>query len=194
MSRVFLTARGCPIADVKHWWSPSRPPRLKHWDTCTCWLRHSHPLLLPSPAFLVSHAGRLFSLQPFLRSANCPSQRFNRSQNLVIMTIIVRDQSNDIVPWLRAWFGVGFRGHYVPCAVSPLPSCNSTRMTNRISSVTSIWDSKKECIIQPQLNLKKILPVLLLFFPPSVVVVDKMRERAGFKFFGKRRMWDVAAG
>jgi len=150
--------------------------------------------LLPSPAFLVSHAGRLFSLQPFLRSANCPSQRFNRSQNLVIMTIIVRDQSNDIVPWLRAWFGVGFRGHYVPCAVSPLPSCNSTRMTNRISSVTSIWDSKKECIIQPQLNLKKNSSRFVIVFSPSVVVVDKMRERAGFKFFGKRRMWDVAAG
>lgn len=67
-------------------------------------------------------------------------------------------------------------------------------MTNRISSVTSIWDSEKESIVQPQLKQFLSSRFVVVVFSSVVVVVDKMREGAGFRIFGKSRMWDVAAG
>ena len=60
--------------------------------------------------------------------------------------------------------------------------------------MTSVWDSKKESIVQTQLKSFFSSSRFVVVVFSSVVVVDKIREGAGFNIFGKRRMWDVAAG
>lgn len=61
--------------------------------------------------------------------------------------------------------------------------------------MTSVWDSKKESIVQTQLkSFFSSSRFVVVVFSSVVVVVDKIREGAGFNIFGKRRMWDVAAG